>query len=50
VVDDALLWLIGLEDAPTLMFFPAFGDSALHYKNMFASDPADRYRLIVVDL
>lgn len=50
VLQGALLRVAGQKDAPTIIFLPAFGDSGHCYRDVFATDLAERYRLISVDL
>lgn len=50
VVNGTLLRRAGPEDAPLLMFFPAFGDSGLCYSDVFSTDLSASYHLIAVDL
>ncbi len=50
VLDGALLRSAGQQDAPTLLFVPAFGDSGMCYKEVFETGLAQRYRLVALDL
>lgn len=50
IVDDALLRIIGPDNAPTLMLLAGFPDNGYLFEPLFSCELARRYRLVAIDL